>query len=69
MDGRARRYRCRKAQAVRAIVDSFAQLSGDDYWIHTDPERARKHSPFGGTIAHGALVQILQSRKIGRAHV
>ena len=46
----------------QGLIDSFALLSGDDYWIHTDPERARKHSPCGGTIAHGALVQILQSR-------
>jgi uncharacterized OB-fold protein/acyl dehydratase len=46
----------------QALIDEFAQLSGDDYWIHTDPERARKQSPFGGTIAHGALVQVLQSR-------
>ena len=46
----------------QALIDAFAQLSGDDYWIHTDPERARKQSPFDGTIAHGALVQILQSR-------
>ena len=46
----------------QALIDAFALLSGDDYWIHTDPERARKDSPFGGTIAHGALVQILQSR-------
>jgi len=46
----------------QALIDAFAQLSGDDYWIHTDPERARRSSPFGGTIAHGALVQVLQSR-------
>ncbi|WP_449432562.1 bifunctional OB-fold nucleic acid binding domain-containing protein/MaoC family dehydratase [Pseudomonas putida] len=46
----------------QALIDAFAALSGDDYWIHTDPERARKDSPFGGTIAHGALVQVLQSR-------
>lgn len=46
----------------QALIDEFAGLSGDDYWIHTDPERARKQSPFGGTIAHGALVQVLQSR-------
>ena len=46
----------------QALIDEFARLSGDDYWIHTDPERARKQSPFGGTIAHGALVQVLQSR-------
>jgi len=46
----------------QALIDAFAQLSGDDYWIHTDPRKARQHSPFGGTIAHGALVQVLQSR-------
>ncbi len=46
----------------QALIDSFAELSGDDYWIHTDPDRARLQSPFGGTIAHGALVQVLQSR-------
>ncbi|MBA1204975.1 acyl dehydratase [Pseudomonas capeferrum] len=46
----------------QALIDAFAQLSGDDYWIHTDPDRARRSSPFGGTIAHGALVQVLQSR-------
>ncbi|WP_439861876.1 OB-fold domain-containing protein [Pseudomonas sp. MBLB4136] len=46
----------------QVLIDAFAALSGDDYWIHTDPERARKESPFGGTIAHGALVQVLQSR-------
>lgn len=44
------------------LINAFAALSGDDYWIHTDPERARLQSPFGGTIAHGALVQVLQSR-------
>ncbi|WP_269688715.1 MULTISPECIES: OB-fold domain-containing protein [Halopseudomonas] len=46
----------------QALIDDFARLSGDDYWIHTDPERARKEGPFGGTIAHGALVQVLMSR-------
>ncbi|MFK8331004.1 OB-fold domain-containing protein [Pseudomonas sp. BJa5] len=46
----------------QALIDAFAQLSGDDYWIHTDPQKARLSSPFGGTIAHGALVQVLQSR-------
>src|SRR5690554_2732852 len=44
------------------LVDRFAELSGDDYWIHTDPERAARESPYGTTIAHGALVQVLQSR-------
>jgi len=33
-------------------IDSFAAVTGDPYFIHTDPERA-KQTPFGGTIAHG----------------
>ena len=44
------------------MINQFAELSGDNYWIHTDPERARKEGPFGGTIAHGALVQVLSSK-------
>ncbi len=44
------------------LINTFAELSGDNYWIHTDPERAGKESPYGTTIAHGSLVQILQSR-------
>jgi uncharacterized OB-fold protein/acyl dehydratase len=44
------------------LINEFAKLSGDDYWIHTDPEKSKKDSPFGTTIAHGALVQILMSR-------
>ena len=44
------------------LINAFAELSGDDYWLHTDPERAKKESPFKTTIAHGSLVQVLQSR-------
>jgi acyl dehydratase len=33
-------------------IDTFAQVTGDHYFIHTDPERAEQ-TPFGGTIAHG----------------
>lgn len=36
-------------------VDRFADATGDDQWIHVDPERARRESPFGGPIAHGFL--------------
>ena len=46
----------------QALINAFAELSGDDYWLHTDPERAKKESPFKTTIAHGSLVQVLQSR-------
>ena len=36
----------------QADIDEFAEATGDDQWIHVDPERA-KETPFGGTIAHG----------------
>ena len=34
-------------------IDAFAEATGDRQWIHTDPERAARESPFGGTVAHG----------------
>lgn len=37
-------------------IDGFAASTGDDYWLHTDPARARDEGPFGGTIAHGFLL-------------
>ena len=49
-------------EVTQEMIDDFARLSGDDYWIHTDPERAAKESPFGTTIAHGMLVQSLVGR-------
>ncbi len=36
-------------------VDLFADATGDHQWIHVDPERAKRESPFGGPIAHGYL--------------
>ncbi|AUS77240.1 MaoC family dehydratase [Actinoalloteichus sp. AHMU CJ021] len=35
-------------------VDTFADVTDDHQWIHTDPTRAA-HGPFGGTVAHGYL--------------
>ena len=35
-------------------IDRFAELTGDDQWIHVDVERAGA-GPFGATIAHGLL--------------
>lgn len=34
-------------------VNQFAEATHDHQWIHVDPERAKKESPFGGPIAHG----------------
>ena len=36
-------------------IDQFAEVTGDKQWIHTDPIRAAKESPFKATIAHGFL--------------
>ncbi len=51
-----------EVEVTQELIDQFAALSGDDYWIHTDPAKAREQSPFGTTIAHGALVQVLIGR-------
>ena len=38
------------------MVTAFARMTRDEFWLHTDPERARRESPTGTTIAHGFLV-------------
>jgi len=42
-------------EVTQEMIDTFAEISGDDQWIHVDVERAEKESPFGTTIAHGNL--------------
>jgi len=37
-------------------IDNHAQSTGDDSWMHTDPERTAAESPFGCTIAQSFLV-------------
>jgi acyl dehydratase len=39
----------------QARIDAFAQATDDHQFIHVDPERAKRETPFGGTIAHGFL--------------
>ena len=38
----------------QAMIDKFADATGDHQFIHVDVEKA-KLTPFGGTIAHGFL--------------
>jgi acyl dehydratase len=40
------------------MIERFADLTGDDQWIHVDRERARV-GPFGTTVAHGYLTLAL----------
>lgn len=41
-------------EVTQTMIDTFADLTGDRYFLHVNPVRAQ-HSPFGGTIAHGFL--------------
>ena len=41
-------------EVTQAMIDRFAEATGDDQWIHVDQERAAE-GPFGATIAHGYL--------------
>jgi acyl dehydratase len=53
-------------------IDAFAASTGDEQWIHVDPEKAAK-GPFGTTIAHGyltlSLVPLLVSTAYGLDNV
>lgn len=46
----------------QALIDEFAQVTGDDAWYHVDPERAAVDLPYGSTIAHGLLTLSLIPR-------
>jgi len=42
-------------------IQKFADATEDRQWIHLDPERAQRESPFGGSVAHGFLTLSLLS--------
>lgn len=46
---------------TQTMIDQFADATDDHQFIHCDPERAAKETPFGGTIAHGFLTLSLLS--------
>jgi len=48
-------------------IQNFADATEDRQWIHVDPERAQRESPFGGTIAHGFLTLSLLSCFLAQA--
>ena len=41
-------------EVTQAMIDTFADATGDHQFIHVDPAAAAQ-TPFGGTIAHGFL--------------
>ena len=52
-------------EITQSLVNQFAELTGDTYWIHTDPEKSKTDSPFGTTIAHGFLTLVLLPKMSG----
>ena len=54
-------------EVTQAMIDKFADATGDHQFIHVDPEAA-KMTPFGGTIAHGfltlSLMPLLSSKVV-----
>lgn len=42
-------------------IQQFAEATEDRQWIHVDPERAKRESPYHTTIAHGFLTLSLLS--------
>jgi acyl dehydratase len=51
---------------TQPMIDEFARLTNDHQWIHVDPDRARRESPLGTTIAHGFLTLSLLSSMIAQ---
>ena len=41
---------------TQATIGAFADVTGDDHWIHVDAGRATREMPGGRTIAHGLLL-------------
>ena len=48
-------------------IDKFAEVTGDDQWIHVDPKRAAA-GMFGSTVAHGFLTLSLLPYFIRSSH-
>jgi acyl dehydratase len=54
-------------EVTQEAIRQFADVTDDFQWIHIDPDRARKDSPYGGTIAHGFLTLSLISHLLREA--
>ena len=49
-------------EVTQAMIDRFAEATGDHQWIHVDVARAKAEMPGGSTIAHGFLTLSLLPR-------
>ena len=48
-------------------IGAFADVTEDRQWIHVDPKRATRESPYGATVAHGFLTLSLMSHFLREA--
>lgn len=48
-------------------IHDFAEATEDRQWIHVDPERAKRESPYRATVAHGFLTLSLLSQFLGQS--
>lgn len=48
-------------------IQRFAEATEDRQWIHVEPERAQRESPYGAAIAHGFLTLSLLSHFMKQA--
>lgn len=46
-------------EVTQERIGQFADATGDHQWIHVDPERCARESPFGKPVAHGFLTLAL----------
>jgi acyl dehydratase len=49
---------------TQADITLFAKATNDHQWIHVDPKRCEKESPFATTIAHGYLTVTLMPNSL-----
>lgn len=48
-------------------IHHFAEATEDRQWIHVDPERAKRESPYRATVAHGFLTLSLLSQFLAQS--
>jgi acyl dehydratase len=55
-------------QIDQSMVDQFAQLTGDQQWIHVDPARASREAPSHTTIVHGFFLLALIPQLVAQVY-
>jgi len=51
-------------EVTQEEINEYGRVVGDMQWIHVDPERAKKESPYGETVAHGNWVLSIAYSKL-----